>query len=120
MHEMTIANAILAETLRAVASQEDTEALVVEQVDVAIGELQAVVAEALELAWGAVIEGTCAEGASLVTQEVAPRAQCRACDERFAPSVREFVCPACGVADAEILAGNDIVLTSVTCRTREG
>jgi len=120
MHEMTIANAILSETLHAVASHGDADTLGVEQVEVAIGELQLVVSEALDLAWGAVTEGTPAEGSELVTTDVPPDARCRQCSERFAPTTREFVCPACGVADAEILAGNDIVLTSVVCRTQEG
>jgi hydrogenase nickel incorporation protein HypA/HybF len=121
MHEMTIANAILAETLVAVTSHDEVgEGACVEQVDVAIGQLQLVVGEALQMAWDAVCEGTAAEGAMLATTTTSPQAECRRCGDVFAPKIDDYLCPACGVADVEILAGNDIVLTSVVCRTQEG
>ena len=120
MHEMSIANAILFETFLAVGAHAGAAELEVEQVEVTIGELQQVVGEALLMAWDAVTEGTPMHGARLVTTETDAEARCRQCGETFAPAIDDYLCPACGVANVEILAGNDIVLAAVVCRTEEG
>ena len=120
MHEMSIANAILSETFLAVGAHAGSAELEVEQVEVAIGELQLVVGEALQMAWAAVIEGTPVAGAKLVTTETTAAARCRQCGQEFAPAIDDYLCPGCGRADVEILAGNDIVLAAVVCRTEEG
>ena len=44
---------------------------------------------------------------------------CRQCGLRFAPEQDDFRCTRCGEADVDMVEGNDIVLTSVTCSQEE-
>ncbi len=113
MHEMTIADGILTQTLAAIADHGDIR---VEQVQVLAGVLRQIVPEALELAWQELSRGTAAEGATLELVEVAPAARCRICECDFEPTIESYLCPQCNLADVEITAGNDIVLQSLTCQ----
>ena len=67
------------------------------------------------------LDGTPAESqpakARLIVTEEKMAAVCNACGHRFAPQPDDFVCPACGQADARIVAGNDIILKSLVCQT---
>ena len=83
--------------------------------EVAIGVLRQVVGESLEMAWQVVREGTPADGAELDIEEVPPSVRCRDCGRVFGPTLESFLCPGCGRADVDIVAGNDIILKSLTC-----
>ena len=52
--------------------------------------------------------------AKLELEIIPVEALCRHCGERFAPGANDFLCPRCERADAEIIAGDDIVLSSVS------
>ncbi len=118
---MSIATALLDQTLRAVEANLSPlpAGPCVETVEVAIGEMELVVPDALVMAWQAASEGTLAEGAELTMVNVPARATCRQCGESFAPAVDDFLCPACGQADVEIVAGNEILLMAVTCNEKD-
>ncbi|MFC1805551.1 hydrogenase maturation nickel metallochaperone HypA [Planctomycetota bacterium] len=117
MHEMSIAVALM-QQLEAVAAEHGVERI--EAVTVRAGVFHQLVPEALALAFQAVAEGTRAEGATL-SLEVAPAlAECRQCGLRFEPELDRFLCERCGEADVELVEGNDIVLTSVTCDDPDG
>ena len=92
----------------------------IEEITVATGAMRQVVPEALDLAFAAVSEGTCAEGAALHLEVVAMVAKCRACGCRFEPDIDVFLCPQCHAADAEIVGGDDIILKSITCEREDG
>jgi len=64
-------------------------------------------------------DGTCAAGARLVQTERKADAECRACGHRFEPSIDDYLCPRCDRADVEIVAGRDIILSSLTGAQRE-
>jgi hydrogenase nickel incorporation protein HypA/HybF len=87
----------------------------VERVELAVGEMRLVVPEALEMAWQVVSEGTIAAGAELAVVEMPMEARCRRCGRRFAPRIDNYLCPGCGLADVDILAGDDIILKSIIC-----
>ena len=114
MHEMSIA-AELMQQLEGLAAEHGARRI--SRVEVKAGELRGVVPEALEIAWQAVSEGTVATGAELALSFAAPEARCRACGATFRPQVDRYVCPECDQADADLLAGNEILLTSVTMDT---
>jgi len=78
--------------------------------------LRQVQEDALRLSFAAAGAGTPAEQARLVVTEEKLAAVCNACERRFAPEPDNFVCPACGQADARIVAGNDIILKSLACQ----
>ncbi len=116
MHEMAIA-ASLVDSVLAVARKHD--ALKIEAVELEIGVLQLVVPEALELAFTVAAAGTLADGATLKMVEVPAAARCRACDCGYEPAINDYVCPQCGQADAELVAGNEIVLKNVVCQVND-
>ncbi len=114
MHEMSIAEGLIDHVLR---TAREAGAVRVEEVVVECGALRGVVPEALQAAFDALAEGTEAQGAAVAVTETPITARCRACNAEFAPTTENFVCPACGRADVEILSGNHILLTSVVCVT---
>lgn len=112
MHEMAIAQGLINAVL---AAARNNNAALVEKVEVTIGEMQLVVPEALETAFEAVSRGTPAEGARLVLLTERIRMHCRKCGVEFETGIQQFLCPRCGQAVGEVVAGNDIVLTSIEC-----
>ena len=112
MHEMSIADGVLRAVLDAVGP---CGARRVDRVELAVGQMRLVVPEALVMAWQVVSEGTIAAGAELAIVEMPMEARCRRCGRQFAPRIDSYLCPGCGLADVEILAGDDIILKSVVC-----
>ena len=111
MHEMSIAVELLGQ-LQTVAAANGLETI--ETVALAAGALRAIVPEALDIAFECVAAGTCAEGARLSLEIVQPRGRCRECGREFGLEIDTFACPHCNRADVELIAGNDIILASVT------
>ena len=66
-------------------------------------------------------EGTIAEKAKLHIVEERVLAVCRGCGCLFVPDLTEFnfQCPQCQQSDARIIAGNDIMLVSLVCHSRQ-
>ena len=110
MHEMSIAVELMRQ-LEALAAENNAER--VTELTVTAGAMRAIVPEALEIAFEAVAEGTCAAGATLHLEIVPPLARCRQCGSRYEPEPDSFVCGQCNQADVEIVQGNEILLTSV-------
>ena len=116
MHEMSIADDILRQTLALVAEH---DAVCVDEIEVEVGVLRLIVPEFLVEAWGAISDGTLAAGASLKITEIPARAKCRQCGHTHDVDVEHYACPECSQADAQILQGDGIILKSIACRTRE-
>jgi hydrogenase nickel incorporation protein HypA/HybF len=116
MHEMSIADGVLRAVLDATGPCGGRR---VERVELAIGEMRLVVPEALVMAWQVVSEGTIAAGAELAVVETPMEARCRRCGRQFAPRIDNYLCPGCGLADVDILAGDDIILKSVVCDVKQ-
>jgi len=110
MHEMSIASAILEQVLETAAKAHLRS---VTEVRIKVGELRLVVPEALQLAWQAVTRQTIAEHASLKMANVRPLARCGHCGKEYNPEWPFFVCPDCGRAEPEILAGNELILEQI-------
>ncbi len=117
MHELSIATGLLEQTL---AAMQANGASRVDELDVRVGMLRQVVDEAMEFAWRAVTEGTPAAGSVLRITEVKPSCRCRICEGVFEPMLDNYLCPKCKQANVEILAGNDIILQTLTCSVDEG
>lgn len=116
MHEAAIADALIEQVLTHV---ERHGAVRVREIALEAGAVQLVAPEALELAFAAAAEGTPAQGARLHIVEVPAVARCNPCGREFAPEIDWYVCPHCGQADVEIVAGNDIILKSLVCDAHE-
>ena len=117
MHEYGLAEALLAVALEVA----DTHAgRPVEHLWVCLGRLRQVMPEALSFAFTALAHGTLAEGATLHWDEVSSRVRCRSCNTIFAPEDQWLsICPGCGAAGGEVIAGEEMVVTRVTLRAGE-
>jgi len=116
MHEMSIAVALV-EQLEALAAEHGASRI--EEVHLRAGAMRGIVPEALELAFEVAAEGSVAEGGRIVLEVVQPVARCRVCGARFEPQIDSFLCRECGEADVELIAGNDILITSVVAQQED-
>lgn len=115
MHELSIANSLLEQIHLTVAAQ--PAPVRVTQVEIEVGTLKLVVPDSLQLAWEALRMDTEFAATTLVIHEVKARGRCRSCAEEFPLAVDNYLCPQCGTANPEIVAGNDIVLKCLVCET---
>ena len=107
MHELSLAQAVVEE----VVNQARTHGMKrVQRVVLRIGELRAVVPDAIQLGLKALAEGTCAAEAQFELHEDPARARCRNCGREFGPKEFVFACPGCGKADVEVIAGWDMII----------
>lgn len=114
MHEFSLAEPLLKAALEVA---ENRGGLAVEQVCAQIGRLREVAPEALTFAFDALAKGTLAEGATLLWKDIPPRVRCAQCPAIFQPEDdRIWVCPSCGGAGGELLAGNELVVERVILR----
>lgn len=110
MHEAAFAVSLLEQVL----GQARMHCLArVTRVRVDLGVQRLVVPEALALAFSAASQDTVAQDAELQLREVALRARCRSCGGEYAAAIDDYQCPSCGQADAELLAGHEVVLMSL-------
>jgi len=116
MHESSIAIELVDQVVEAARKH---RAHIIEVVEVQVGVMREIDPESLELAFSAASIGTIAEGASLKITKERIIAVCRVCDCLLAPDHLLSTCPRCGQADVRIVAGNNILLKSLTCRTVE-
>jgi hydrogenase nickel incorporation protein HypA/HybF len=114
MHEMSLASALM-EEIENIARQNGV--VKVEEVELRVGALKQVVPEVMEEAFKAVTLGTLAEGATLRQVEIPPRSLCKRCNREFSPTLNDFLCPVCGEFSTTLLAGDELLLGSLTCVT---
>ena len=114
MHEFSIASALLGQVEELATANGLVKVGVVR---LAVGAQRQLVEESLRMAFEAVSLGTRAEAAVLEITEIPMQARCRACAHAYAPQLRDFRCPACGQAAAELTAGNDILITAIIGET---
>jgi len=78
-----------------------------------VGAVSGVVADSLRFAFDALAEGTLAEGAQLVIENVPARFWCPKCRNEFEPADFRPRCPACGQTSNELRAGRELELASL-------
>jgi len=111
MHEMSIAQSIL-EVVQQYAKANDRAgdagASKVKSIRLRIGEMAGVVPESLRFCFEVASEGTVAQGAELLIDEVPVRCHCVSCGVDFSAERFLFLCPTCGASDVEVLSGNEL------------
>ena len=107
MHELSIADAVLQVVRRHAAGRP------VARVELRVGHLRQVVPSALEFAWQLVSDGTCADGAELVMEEVPATVRCARCGA--ASELRAFpaACASCGTLDVEVTGGDELLVDAL-------
>lgn len=114
MHEMGIMAGVL-DTVRSAA--EDAGATRVISVALSIGQMTEAIEDILVFAWEALSEGTICEGAELKVNMIAPRSLCPECGLEFEHDRFHRVCPTCGNALTELIAGREMQLDSIEVET---
>jgi len=110
MHELSIAVALVGQIETVVANERAARA---SKITIAVGSLSGVESEALRSVFPLVAEGTVADGAELIIEEVAARVRCRACSHESQADNYFMGCARCGSRDVELSAGRELNITSV-------
>jgi len=119
MHEMALAEGILAVVLDAAEGQK------VRRISLQVGKLQMVVPESLQFSFQLISEGTPAAGAVVEMEEVAVRLRCKQCGKESEADHPPFNCRHCDAFDVEVAAGDQLLVDAVelengdTIRRRE-
>ena len=110
MHEMSIAQSLM-EILR--EEMEKHDARLLKSVHLQIGQLSAIVPEALSFCFQIMAEGTEMEGAKLVMDVIPLRGRCPECRKEFEIADYHFACPECGSARVETISGQDLAVVDM-------
>lgn len=106
MHELAIATAIAGAVCDRAAGRR------VRCVTVRVGELTAVVPEAMRWCFTLAVEGTVADGADLEIERRGGAGRCRECGTDFACADLILLCP-CGSADVTVTSGRELEIVSM-------
>ncbi|SEE17853.1 hydrogenase maturation nickel metallochaperone HypA [Streptomyces sp. TLI_105] len=111
MHEMSLAVAVVDQVEAAAKSR---GAVGVSSIELDVGELAGVVADALAFCFELACAGTVVEGAELITRTVPGTARCAPCAEDWAVGMPpRLLCPGCGAAADELVAGRELQIREV-------
>lgn len=105
MHEMAIAEGILDIALEYAARNQAQQ---VHCISLRLGEMAGVETESLEFCFAALKKGTIAAQAELKLYRVPLMGHCSACGKKMHIEHYNFLCPACGSGQLEILSGREL------------
>jgi len=98
---------------QALASARQAGAARVHAIRLRVGALSGVVPDALQFAFEALSDGTPAQGARLIIEDVPARFWCAACSQEFAAARMFSECPGCHRPSSVLRAGREMELTSL-------
>jgi hydrogenase nickel incorporation protein HypA/HybF len=102
MHELSIANAVLA------TARKHAEDRPVALVSMRVGTLRQVVPASLSFYWEIVTRDTLCDGATLELTIVQTRLRCEDCGHEWEPLMPSFRCPECSSAAVSVTAGEEL------------
>jgi hydrogenase nickel incorporation protein HypA/HybF len=108
MHELSLADAVVRIACAHAGGRR------IESVEVKVGHLRQVVPDALAFAFTLVAEGTEAEGAELLMEEVPAAGFCRGCGTESEFESFPLACEACGSLDVELVRGEELLVDALT------
>ena len=110
MHELSIMQSALDQVLE---KARQAGASRVHAIRLRIGVLSGVVPDALQFAFEALADGTPAQGAQLIIEDVPARFWCATCRHEFEATRMFAECPDCHRPSGELRAGREMELTSL-------
>lgn len=110
MHEMSIAQSLV-DILK--EEMEKNDAVTLKSVKLHIGQLSAIVPEALSFCFEVIASGTEMEGAKLVMELIPLRGICLECDQAFEIEDYAFTCPHCKSPNIQTIAGQDLSIVEM-------
>ena len=105
MHELSIAQSIL-DTVVAEATEHRAQRVV--NIRLRIGELTAIVRDALTFSFEVIAKDTCAEGAVLDIEHIPWQLRCSGCQHAYVVQRDNLACPLCGATGGETIAGREL------------
>ena len=111
MHELSLATELMHQLERLAAERGIVRFT---EIVVRCGAMRQVVPDSLTLAFEMLSQNTPVAGAKLTLVEEPIAVRCRACGETSGASIDDYRCRQCGQADVEIVAGQDMILQTVT------
>jgi hydrogenase nickel incorporation protein HypA/HybF len=86
----------------------------VRAINVRVGQLRQIVPDTLAYCWDLVSADTPLAGSRLAVESVPARLRCRACEgEAEIGDLPVFLCARCGSTDTEVVAGEELLITSL-------
>lgn len=110
MHELSIMENALAVAI------EQSAGRIITRIDMAVGELTAVVPDALQFAFEVLSKGTAAESATLHVEHIPVSCHCATCDKDFIVNNFHYECPECQTVTTAIVQGQELHLISIEVR----
>jgi hydrogenase nickel incorporation protein HypA/HybF len=108
MHELSLTQHVVSLVTERAAGRPITE------VRLRIGRLAGVHVEAVKFCFDVCAQGTSAEGARLVVEEVEGRGECTECGKTVALEQPVGICPCEKMAPVRILAGEELSIVAIT------
>ena len=110
MHEMAIV-----ENMMGIIQEEMTRHQVsrLKTVHLVVGDLTAVVPEALNFCFEIYNKGTPLEGAKLEMDFIPLKGRCKNCGHEFEVKDMTFICPECGGKDIDVLSGRELYIKEI-------
>ncbi len=110
MHEYHIVERIVKDVVEAAKKN---NAVRVTKVNLAVGELSALVESSARLYFDQISKGTCSEGAELVLNPIKTKLKCKSCDILFERKEKEFTCPKCGQPAAPSQLSSELYIVNI-------
>jgi hydrogenase nickel incorporation protein HypA/HybF len=110
MHEMSIVQNLIEIIQEEMAKH---EAKTLRSVHLHVGEMSAIVPDALSFCFEVITAGTEMEGARLVMEMIPIEGSCLGCGVQFQIKDYVFLCPSCGSTSIETIAGRDLSIVEI-------
>lgn len=110
MHEMSIAQSLI-DILRDEMLKHDAKSL--RSVRLNVGQMTAIVPDALSFCFQVITDGTEMEGARLIMEIIPLMGYCSECEEEFEIKDYAFLCPSCGSTKINTLGGQDLSIVEI-------
>ena len=111
MHEMGIASQVVEIALASIPESHRNAR--VEQVNLKVGKLAAVVADSLRFCYEVIVRDTPLAGSALHIEEIPVTARCVSCDRRWRVDEPVFRCAVCRSGDVKIETGQELEIVSI-------
>jgi len=110
MHEMSIAQSLI-DILREEMLKHEAKTL--RSVRLNVGQMTAIVPDALSFCFQVITDGTEMEGAKLNMEIIPLMGYCNECEEKFEIKDYAFVCPSCQSTKINTLGGQDLSIVEI-------
>lgn len=110
MHEMSIAQSLI-EIIE--EEMQKYDARILRSVRLNIGQMSAIVPNALSFCFEVITAGTELEGARLIMDIIPLKGYCHACEGEFEIKDYTFICPACGSTKIETIEGQNLSIVEI-------